>query len=68
MIKQVVTTVKMVPINDAVSIPFVQQFIDPLGQIQANAVMETAAAAMLDELQRVTKALQPLRERELVTA
>jgi len=30
--------------------------------------METAARAMLDELQRWTAALEPLRERELAAA
>jgi NAD(P)H-dependent FMN reductase len=68
MIKQVVTTLKMVPLSEAVSIPFVQQFIDEDGAVQANEVMETSATAMLDELARWAGALQPLRERELATA
>lgn len=68
MIKQVVTTLKMTPIVEAISIPFVSQFIDEDGQVQANEVMETAASAMLDELYRVTEALQPLREQELIPA
>ena len=62
MIKQVVTTLKMVPVAEAVSIPFVSQFIDEDGRVQANEVMETAADAMLGELSRLTEALQPLRE------
>ncbi|HLJ67397.1 MAG TPA: NAD(P)H-dependent oxidoreductase [Chloroflexota bacterium] len=66
MIKQVVTAVKMVPVNEAVSIPFVQQFIDGDGRLQPNEVMDTAANAMLDELQRLTAALQPLRAGETV--
>jgi NAD(P)H-dependent FMN reductase len=68
MIKQVVTTLKMVPLSEAVSIPFVRQFIDEDGAVQANEVMETAATAMLDELARWVGALQPLREQELATA
>jgi NAD(P)H-dependent FMN reductase len=68
MIKQVVTTLKMIPVTEAVSIPFVQQFIDDEGRVQANEVMETSARAMLDELLRLTAALQPLRERELIAA
>jgi len=68
MVKQVVTTLKMVPVSQAVSIPFVQQFIGEEGEVQANETMETAARAMLDELQRWTAALEPLRERELAAA
>ncbi len=51
MIKQVVTTLKMTPLPEAVSIPFVNQFIDD-GEVRANEVMEMAATAMLDELRR----------------
>ncbi len=68
MIKQVVTTLKMTPVFEAVSIPFVQQFIDAEGRLQANEVMEQAAMAMLDELYRVSAVLEPLREKSLVTA
>ena len=67
MIKQVVTTLKMTPVFEAVSIPFVQQFIDSEGRLQANEVMEQAATAMLDELYRVTMALAPLRENSLLS-
>lgn len=61
MAKQVVTTLRMTPVVDAVSIPFVAQFIDDEGEIQANEVMETAATAILDELHKVNGALQSLR-------
>jgi NAD(P)H-dependent FMN reductase len=61
MIKQVVTTLKMTPVPEAVSIPFVQQFLGPDGEIHANEVMETSATAMLNELRRWTDALRPLR-------
>jgi NAD(P)H-dependent FMN reductase len=66
MLKQVVTTLKMTPLTEAVSIPFFTQFIDEEGRVQANEVMEQAATALLDELQRVERALRPLR-RELVS-
>jgi hypothetical protein len=49
MLKQVVTTLKMTPLTEAVSIPFVTQFVDEDGRVQANEVMETSARAMLDE-------------------
>ncbi|MEV0844424.1 NAD(P)H-dependent oxidoreductase [Streptomyces sp. NPDC049954] len=61
MIKQVVTTLKMTPLPEAVSIPFVQQFLKD-GRIEANDVMEAGAKAMLDELVRVSDALLPLRK------
>ena len=61
-LKQVVTTLKMTPLFEAVSIPFHTQFIDEEGAVQANETMEQAADAMLDELVRVQEALRPLRE------
>jgi len=62
MIKQVVTTLKMTPLFEAVSIPFVRQFIGDQGEVQANEIMELAATALLDELQRMEGALRPLRQ------
>jgi NAD(P)H-dependent FMN reductase len=61
MLKQVITTLKMTPLFEAVSIPFVAQFIDDEGELHANEMMEQAAEAMLDELVRVAAALAPLR-------
>jgi NAD(P)H-dependent FMN reductase len=61
MVKQVVTTLKMVPLFEAVSIPFVTQFIDDEGQVVPNETMISSATAMLDELVRITAALRPLR-------
>jgi NAD(P)H-dependent FMN reductase len=63
MVKQVVTTLKMTPLPEAVSIPFVAQFIDDEGVLRPNEVMEQAATAMLDELARVERALSGLRGR-----
>jgi NAD(P)H-dependent FMN reductase len=60
-LKQVVTTLKMHPVVEAVSIPFHVQFIGDDGRVQANEIMEQAADAMLDELARVEGALRPLR-------
>ena len=64
MLKQVLTTLKMTPLFEAVNIPFVQQFLDENRKLQPNEVMTEAAAAMLDELARVEAALRPLREPE----
>jgi len=60
-LKQVVTTLKMLPVFESVSIPFHSQFIDEEGQMQANEVMEVASDAMLSELVRTEAALRPLR-------
>ncbi|MFI9772518.1 NADPH-dependent FMN reductase [Streptomyces sp. NPDC052415] len=61
MIKQVVTTLKMTPVLEAVSLPFVQQFITEQEEVQPNDVMTQAAKAMMEELLRVAEALRPLR-------
>jgi NAD(P)H-dependent FMN reductase len=63
MIKQVVTTLKMVPTFEAVYIPFVRQFLDEEDRVVANEAMEVAATAMLDELAKVSTALETLRAR-----
>ncbi|GAB3337732.1 NADPH-dependent FMN reductase [Micromonospora halotolerans] len=63
MIKQVLTTLKMTPIPEAVHIPFVAQFVDDDGALRPNETMEASAEAMLDELVHWTSALTPLRER-----
>ncbi|WP_405147965.1 NAD(P)H-dependent oxidoreductase [Sphaerisporangium sp. NBC_01403] len=62
MIKQVVTTLKMTPIFEAVSIPFVRQFIDDEENVVPNDVMTASAKAMFDELVRMSDTLRPLRE------
>ncbi len=61
MLKQVMTTLKMVTVFESVNIPFVTEFLDAERRLQANQVMEEAAVAMLFELQRWTEALAPLR-------
>ena len=61
MTKQVVTTLRMVPIFDAVAIPFVAQFRNDEDEIEANEIMEHAATALLDELVKVNGALATLR-------
>lgn len=62
MLKQVVTALKMVPLFEAVSIPFVTQFLDDQGTLRPNDVMTTAASAMLAELARVNAGLARLRD------
>jgi NAD(P)H-dependent FMN reductase len=61
-LKQVVTTLKMLPLFEAVSIPFHTQFIDEDGRVEANELMEQAADAMLDALVATESALRVLRQ------
>jgi len=61
MLKQVLTALRIMPVTDAVNIPFVTQFLNDERVIVANDVMTEAAGAMLDELVVVEAALRPLR-------
>jgi NAD(P)H-dependent FMN reductase len=63
MITPVLTALMMVPLTEAVHIPFVSQFLSEDGQIHANEVMEQAADAMLTQLGRWSEALEPQRAR-----
>ena len=51
----------MVPLFEAVNIPFHTQFIDEEGALSANESMVKAAAAMLDELVLAEAMLAPRR-------
>ena len=62
MAKQTLGALKMVPIVEAVTIPFVTQAIDrESGTFNATEQHDKAAATMLDELHRWTTALASLR-------
>ncbi|WP_410625592.1 NADPH-dependent FMN reductase [Amycolatopsis sp. cmx-8-4] len=63
MIKQVVTTLKMTPLAEAVSLPFVHQFINEEEGFVPNDVITSSAKAMFEELTRVAEALRPLRSK-----
>jgi NAD(P)H-dependent FMN reductase len=65
-LKPVVSVLKMVPISEAVNVPFFAQFIDEDGALAPNQVMEQSASAMLDELQRLNGALALLRSNTAV--
>jgi len=60
-LKQIVTTVKMMPVPEGVSIPFVFQHVTN-GQFSPTPIAEASATAMLDELRRWTDALHDLRK------
>ncbi|WP_410608246.1 NADPH-dependent FMN reductase [Amycolatopsis sp. lyj-109] len=59
-LKQVVTTLRMLPVFEGVNIAWHPQFIRE-GEFHADGAMDQAAAAMLDELVRTEEALRPLR-------
>ncbi|MDT0531920.1 NAD(P)H-dependent oxidoreductase [Micromonospora sp. DSM 115977] len=60
MIKQVVTTLKMMPANEAVTV-FLRQALDDTGELVPDPGRDAAATVLLDELARLTAALAPLR-------
>jgi NAD(P)H-dependent FMN reductase len=61
MAKLLMTALKIMPIPEAVTIPFVTQSLDDAGQFKGGSSFEAAAGTMLDELHRWAGALQVLR-------
>lgn len=61
MLKQVVTTLKMVPLVESVNIPFFAKHIDSQGQFIADDTMNKTANDMLLELSNWTKGLAGMR-------
>ena len=62
MTKSILTALRVMPIPEAVSIPFfAQHFDEEGGGFDPGEVQEKAAVVMLDELARWAAALQPLR-------
>lgn len=62
MTKQILSALRLVPVVEAVAIPFFSKHIDEhAGSFDPGEVQEKAATAMLDELFRVTGALRQLR-------
>ena len=61
MTKNMVTTLKMMPMVEAVAIPFFSKFITESGKFAAEEGHERSASVMLTELARWSDALKPLR-------
>lgn len=61
-VKPLLTTVKVMPIPEAVAIPMFQKSIDEAGVFQPIDSVLTSAATMLDELYRWSEALKPMRK------
>jgi hypothetical protein len=60
MAKQLVTAVKIMPVQEAVTIPFFSHLMED-GIFKSNEGHDKSVVAMLDELLRWTDALQVLR-------
>ena len=58
-LKQVVTALRMVPVVEAVNVPFAAQFLDDAREVRPNDIMNSSADAMLAELARMTTRLRP---------
>jgi NAD(P)H-dependent FMN reductase len=61
MLKQTLTTLKMMPMVEAVIVPMFHEFIDDNGRFVPNTIHSQSARETLDELYRWTNALTPLR-------
>jgi len=61
MLKQVLTALRIMPVADAVNIPFVAKHLDEDRRLKPDEAMDAAATAMLDEVARWAEALRPLR-------
>ncbi len=68
MSKLIVTALRMMPVPEAVAVPFFNQHFDEAGAFRGTESMAKAGRAMLDELQRWAHALAPLRRRPQVAA
>lgn len=60
-IKPIANVLKMTPIPEAVVIPLFQRFMREDGTFQPEELIEDAAITMLDQLERWSAALRPLR-------
>ena len=58
-LKQVVMALRMVPVVEAVNVPFAAQFLDDAREVRPNDIMNSSADAMLAELARMTTRLRP---------
>jgi NAD(P)H-dependent FMN reductase len=61
MLKQVLTTLKIMPVPEAVNIPFVGQLLDEDKRFKSSELIDASATAMLDEVLAWSGALATLR-------
>ena len=62
MLKQVLTTLSMVPLTESVGIPMFSKFISPEGQFVPEEVVVKSANAMLNGLAKWSTTLKPMRQ------
>jgi hypothetical protein len=62
MLKQVVTAQKMMPLAEAVHIPFFAKHINDEGKFIGNEVLDGSAHTMMHELLKWTRALKDMRK------
>lgn len=63
MLKQVVTTLSMVPLTEQVNLPFFANQIDENGQFHSNESIDRSATVLLDKLKEWTQALEGMRNK-----
>src|SRR5690606_33460850 len=61
MAKQLVTTLKMMPMYEAVMVPMVAQLLDENKTFKSNELIDKPATALLDELHKWATAMKPMR-------
>lgn len=61
MLKQVLTTLQMVPLNNGVTIPFFPKFFNPDGSFTGDEAHVKSAGAMFTDLSKWAEALKALR-------
>src|SRR5690606_41086703 len=61
MAKQLVTTLKMMPMTEGVMVEMAGSLIDDTRKVQANGSHERSATTMLDELDKCAQALKAIR-------
>lgn len=66
--KQIVTTLKMMPVPEAVPMPMVFQNLDENGNLKPLDIYKASAATMLDEMHKWAEALRPLRAQRKASA
>lgn len=59
--KQLVTTLKMMPMVEGVTAPMVTKLLDEQKRFHSNELIDASAVAMLDELYKWAHALRPMR-------
>lgn len=61
MAKQLVTTLKMMPMMEGVAVPMVAGMLDEDGNFRSNELIDQSARVMLDELLKWARALATMR-------